>query len=206
MAITKQKLLLTGAVGALQFVVVSAVAMLFYQGGTAWDDQALGYTFWLNMFSDLGRTVSYSGDSNTVSMILFNSALTFFGISLFAFYNGLAKTINGTPYFKYAVKIIGSISAAGMVIIGIAPDDILSDLHMTGVWLWAIPLFITALVVAFLELKAKMLAGFISLGLALVVGVQIGQGLADIWGPIIPITQKIIVYYNVVWIIIISRR
>ena len=49
-----------GLFGPIQFIVLSTVAMFYYGGGTAWNHDALGYTFWQNFLSDLGRTVSYS--------------------------------------------------------------------------------------------------------------------------------------------------
>lgn len=206
---TKGKLLsgrFIGIIGAVQFVTLSAIAMAFYSGGTAWNSNADGYTFWFNMFSDLGRTVSYSGDVNTTSAILFNFSLSFFGVSLFAFYFTLPNRISINRILIVFLRMIGSISATGMILIGISPDDILSRLHMIGVWLWAVPLFIISILIAYSGLKVKKGYGLLSLGLAVVVGIHIGQGLADIWSPIIPITQKIVVYYNIIWIIYLSRR
>ncbi|MBC8215543.1 MAG: hypothetical protein H8E64_03420 [Candidatus Marinimicrobia bacterium] len=205
----KEKLLhggLIGTIGAIQFVIFSALAMVFYTGGTAWNHNAVGYTFWLNMFSDLGRTVSYSGEINTVSSIIFNFALTLFGASLFAFYFALPTTIHRNRSLIATFRIIGFVSAAGMILIGVSPDDILSEFHMIGVWVWAIPLFIVSVLTAYSGLRVKKRYGLLSVGLALLVGVHIGQGLADMWGPIIPITQKIVVYYNVIWILYLNHR
>ena len=66
---------MVGAIGLMQFLLFSTIAMFYYGGGTSWNKLAEGYTFWHNVMSDLGRTVSYSGLSNTVSSTIFNSSL-----------------------------------------------------------------------------------------------------------------------------------
>ena len=50
------------------------------------------------------------------------------------------------PYWLMLIILIGGIiSGTGIVIIGFAPDDILSNYHMLGVWMWALPLFAVSL-------------------------------------------------------------
>ena len=71
-----------GSIGCIEFVIFSTIAMFFYGRGTSWDKSAEGYTFWHNVLSDLGRTISYSGVPNTVSSPMFNVALSFFGICI----------------------------------------------------------------------------------------------------------------------------
>ena len=80
-----------GAGGCLQFLIFSTIAMFNYSGGTSWNKSAEGYTFWHNVMSDLGRTVSYSGISNTFSSTIFNTSLIFFGISIIIIYLSMGK-------------------------------------------------------------------------------------------------------------------
>ena len=51
-------------VGSIQFIILTFIAMIFYEGGTYIDSSTTGYLFWHNYFSDLGRTVAHSGISN----------------------------------------------------------------------------------------------------------------------------------------------
>ena len=61
---------------ALQFVVLTAVAMHFY---------ADGYHFTTNFFSELGMTTTWWGRPNHVSAALFSIALATLGIAFIAF-------------------------------------------------------------------------------------------------------------------------
>ena len=118
-----------GSIGCIEFVLFSTIAMFFYGGGTSWDKSAEGYTFWHNVLSDLGRTISYSGVPNTVSSPMFNVALSFFGICIIVIYLSMGK-IYLRPYWLMLTIIIGGIiSGTGIIIIGLAPDD-LSLIHI----------------------------------------------------------------------------
>jgi hypothetical protein len=68
--------------GCVQFIVLTTVAMFYYPGGTYTNHDAVGYSFWYNFFSDLGRRATFSGASNTVSHILFVTALCFAALVL----------------------------------------------------------------------------------------------------------------------------
>jgi hypothetical membrane protein len=73
---------LAAAATCILFFLMSGVAMLLYPGGTYVDPITHGYSFFANFFSDLGATRTPSGAANTLSMILFTSALTIVGIGL----------------------------------------------------------------------------------------------------------------------------
>ena len=72
------------------FVVLTAVGMLIYPGGTEADHSTAGYSFFQNFFSDLGRTEAWSGESNPISMGLFIAALSLAGAMLAMFLVNLA--------------------------------------------------------------------------------------------------------------------
>jgi predicted membrane channel-forming protein YqfA (hemolysin III family) len=57
------------------FVVLTGAAMLLYPGGKYYDHNSIGYSFWENFFSDLGRYKTYSGGSKYVSTFLFIVAI-----------------------------------------------------------------------------------------------------------------------------------
>ena len=199
---------IVGAIGLLQFLLFSTIAMFYYSGGTSWNKLAEGYTFWHNVMSDLGRTVSYSGLSNTVSSTIFNSSLIIFGISIIIIYLSLSKTF--LPYKRIInyIKIIGIISGLGMIGVALTPDDILSDEHMLAVWIWILSLS-TVLILFILSKVTHQIYDsifYVSAILLVAVFVHIGQGLLDMWSPIVATTQKIVVYLNVLWYLLISKN
>src|SRR4249920_2872742 len=57
------------------------LSMLLYPGGTKADPHTQGYSFFTNFLSDLGHTVTPSGQSNIASMVLFIIALILAGIA-----------------------------------------------------------------------------------------------------------------------------
>ena len=75
-----------GMAGCAQFIVLTVIAMFFYPGGTKANPETAGYSFWSNFFSDLGRTATYAGDSNTVSSSLFITALLLGALVLVFFF------------------------------------------------------------------------------------------------------------------------
>nr|MDO8119047.1 hypothetical protein [Candidatus Sigynarchaeota archaeon] len=53
--------------GGIQFLILSSISMLTYPGGTKYDPTTIGYLFWNNMFSDLGRIVAHNGVINSIA-------------------------------------------------------------------------------------------------------------------------------------------
>ncbi|MFW9949297.1 MAG: hypothetical protein ACFFKA_04125 [Candidatus Thorarchaeota archaeon] len=58
-------------IGPIQYITLTAIAMIFYAGGTLTDPSSPGYFFWGNFFSDLGRLIALSGNSNIISYTIF---------------------------------------------------------------------------------------------------------------------------------------
>ena len=130
------------------FVLATVIAMFTYGGGTSDNPQNAGYSFFTNFFSDLGRTVSYNGNANTISMVLFSSALTITGAGLAVFFLAFTQFFTHTRWTR-VLSIIGSIVGIGSALcfIGVAftPADIARPLHGQFV-LWAFGLFPIAVI------------------------------------------------------------
>ena len=197
-----------GSIGCTEFVLFSTIAMFFYGGGTSWDKSAEGYTFWHNVLSDLGRTISYSGVPNTVSSPMFNVALSFFGICIIVIYLSMGKQFLRPYWLMFTIIIGGIISGTGIIIIGLAPDDILSNYHMLGVWMWALPLFAVLLLFIINAVINRIydILLFITFILAIALFIHISQGVTGMWAPIVAATQKIVVYLNITWYLWICRK
>ncbi len=119
-------------IGCLQFVILTAIAMIFYRGGTYVDPFSSGYTFWQNYFSDLGRTVAHSGIQNITSFVLFTITLSLWGITQIPFYvafSNLFKNYQNLRRISYIGSILGVISAISYVGIAFTPSDITGRLH-----------------------------------------------------------------------------
>ncbi|MEC8838713.1 MAG: hypothetical protein VYA09_01025 [Candidatus Neomarinimicrobiota bacterium] len=197
-----------GGVGCLQFLIFSTIAMFNYSGGTSWNKSAEGYTFWHNVMSDLGRTVSYSGISNTISSTIFNNSLIFFGISIIIIYLSMGKRLLLTDKFIFFITIFGIISGIGIIGVGLTPDDILSDEHMIAVWVWILSLSTVLILIIILKIINHSYDNmfYLSFVLLFAVCIHIGQGLLEMWSPIVATTQKIVVYLNVSWYLLISKK
>ncbi len=119
-------------IASLTFVVLTALAMLEYPGGSRYEAASHHYVFLENFFSDLGATKTYAGHSNTSSCLLFVLSTTCVGISLMAFsgaWRGLAESrgipVRTADVFKWSA--IGS----GVCFIGIGatPPNLLGPAH-----------------------------------------------------------------------------
>lgn len=129
--------------GCLTFVIATIIAMLLYAGGTNGNAQTVGYSFFTNFFSDLGRTVAYNGAPNMLSMVLFSGALVIAGLGLALFFVAFTQFFNHTRWTR-VLSILGSLFgvASAICFIGVAftPADIARPWHGQFV-LWAFGLF-----------------------------------------------------------------
>lgn len=106
---------------AIEFVVLTACAMVLYAGGTWFDPQAPHYQLAGNFLSDLGMTRAFSGESNLVSSVLFGIALTSIGSALIAFawtWRDFAFTTARAVIAGMASAMFGTLS--GLCFIGVA--------------------------------------------------------------------------------------
>lgn len=120
----------------LTFVVVSVLAMLTYAGGTNADPANPGYAFFTNFFSDLGRTIAYNNQPNTVSMYLFSGSLTVAGLGLALFFVSFARFFP-TPRWAQILSIVGSlfgiVSAICFIGVAFTPSNVSGAAHNSSV-------------------------------------------------------------------------
>jgi hypothetical protein len=197
----------SGIIGSIQFILIPIIAMFYYGGGTAWNHEAVGYTFWQNFLSDLGRTFSYNGVENIVSSPLFNASLGLFGVSLVLLHSSAYRLFSSK--LGYFITLSGMISGIGMIIIASAPDNLLPNRHMLGVWIWALFLLVISILIIIHDVSSKEgkhLFVILSVLMSLAVTYHISQGFMDVRGPLVAATQKVVVYLNCVWYLCLSRR
>ncbi len=121
------------------FIILNIIAMLIYPGGTYLDHSTVGYSFTRNFLSDLGRTISFSGEVNFLSAQLFNMALIFSGMVFANFYLHVRKVFAADNQRTLALigslfGVLGGLSLAG---VGLTPADLYLELHIVcATWLF----------------------------------------------------------------------
>jgi hypothetical protein len=202
------------AVGCVLFVLLTAVAMLFYPGGTASDPTTRGYSFFMNFFSDLGRTQARNGQPNPVAAPLFFSALTLAGAALIAFFIAFPWWFTRTPLDRVMVWL-GSLAGivAGGCFVGVAftPANVDNALHTQFVY-DAFEAFTVATLLYFVVIardrrypkRFAAIFGVFAVFLLLYLGLLFfGPNLNSPEGVLIQVTgQKIIVYASIVSVLI----
>jgi hypothetical protein len=106
--------------------------MLFYAGGTRIDDNAPGYSFFMNFFSDLGRLQAYSGEGNILSVILFIISVLGLGIGFLYYFLAISQFFNETEEEQKLSKIVeysGKIAAIAFIGVAVCPANIVPLLH-----------------------------------------------------------------------------
>ena len=156
----KEKAFFFDILGCTVYVILIFLAMVFYPGGTPNNPNTHGYTFWENWLSDLGLIKSHSGENNIVSMILFTTALTFWGVSLIPFFLALRSLFtegNLEKILSTIGSILGVIAGIGLIGIAYTPADILGLLHITFVYITYLSLFILGVIYSITLFKSKIL-------------------------------------------------
>ena len=111
------------------FIVIGIIK---YPGSTYLDNSTIGYDFFKNFLSDLGRTLTFNGNTNFYSSFFFNNALCIAGILFLVFYYFLPKFFQQENFFK--ISIIGStfgiLSCLCFIGTGLTPADLNLDAHI----------------------------------------------------------------------------
>ena len=82
----------------MSFIFLNVTAILLYAGGNMSDYNYEGYSFIRNFFSDLGRRYSFSGTSNLISCVLFNTSLLIVGLTfMMLFYKAKSTFLKRSP-------------------------------------------------------------------------------------------------------------
>ncbi|TFG05277.1 MAG: hypothetical protein EU536_02540 [Promethearchaeota archaeon] len=129
-----RKFLFAFAVGGIiQFLILIGVAIWFYAGGTRLNPAAPGYSFLLNSWSDLGRTVAWSGEQNLVSQMFFSIAMVVWGLSFAPSVHALEAMIAKSKFSRKIGKV--GISFAYVCVFALLaeviffPEDVYPQLH-----------------------------------------------------------------------------
>ena len=171
----KYKILLNISIGsAILFLVLSFSAMLFYSGGSMvnnpknplYNESNLSYSHIYNFFSDLGLHTSWSGDSNSISLILFSYSLLFVAIELVAFYwafHYILKKDNNLINISRLGFFVALVSALGFIMVGLFPSDTMFNLHMFAVNLAFRAFLLVMLIYSYAIFKSSYISNYLAL-------------------------------------------
>lgn len=189
--------------------------MIVYPGGTSTDLYATRYLFQENVFSDLGRSTTFLGESNLPTHILFTTALTSIGLALI-FYFSIFPTIFSSKTTK-ALTIIGTINgfftAAFYIGIGFTPYDVYGLMHsffVNAAFSSSVVTILLYMIAIFLEKNFPNIYGWITvIFFILLIGYLYilfnGPGIDSANSYLInSIGQKIIVYSEIVYFAILA--
>jgi hypothetical protein len=136
-------------IGSLQFIILTIIAMFFYQGGTYINSSTSKYLFWNNFFSDLGRTIAHSGISNKISFILFTTTMVIWGMSQIPFFMAILnffKQDKLMTQLSLGGSILGIIAGISYIGIAFTPSDTLNEAHNLFVLLAFSSIFLSIII------------------------------------------------------------
>jgi hypothetical protein len=117
---------------SVQFLLLTAIAMLVYPGGAVYELAAGRYLFFRNFFSDLGATSTPSGRPNLASHILFVIALGTVGIALIlasSNWRVIAARRRIAQAAGWASQAFEIIAGVGFIGIAVTPWNLVLDAH-----------------------------------------------------------------------------
>ncbi|MFX0101033.1 MAG: hypothetical protein ACFFCS_15770 [Candidatus Hodarchaeota archaeon] len=146
--ILKSKAFLIAMIGRSQFVIFSAIGMIFYQGGNLMYPDEESYNFFLNYFSDLGRTISISGEPNLVSCLIFSISFFFYEVAMlpyFVFFHEFFHEEKKRNKLAIIGSFLGFIGISTSIMVAFTPTDVVPKLHLIFAFL---PYYFTIPVIA----------------------------------------------------------
>ena len=164
------------------FVVLNIASILLYPGSTYRDHLTLGYSFTENFLSDLGRTLTFLGEINFLSSILFNMSLILAGTIFTMFYFHVRKVFNSDKQKTLAFlgSFFGILGGLSLVGVGLTPADLYLDLHIICAnWIFRFmflaSLFYTIVIFNHPTFENKYTGGYLVFSVAILIYILISE-------------------------------
>ena len=151
------------------FIIFNIIAMLTYPGGILHDHSTIGYSFFNNFLSDLGRYISWNESHNFFSQLFFNSSMIMAGFIFSFYFWNLRYVFNLHSGVLYWFSIIGTFAGVfggiSMAGVGLTPSDLYFSAHLEFAhWLFRFffiaSLFYTIIILNTDLIENKYVAGF----------------------------------------------
>lgn len=181
--------------------------MFIYGGGTRINPNSSGYTFFLNFFSDLGRTQSF-GNPNISSAILFFITLMVASIAFAAYFIAIPGVINTeNPRKLKTLSTLGILDAALFSCIALTPANLFPLLHNLIVLLAFIVSFVVSSSMYYLFKEIEVIPKFYHLVFLVFSCIIVMHGAVSLITTFFPevyvsvslfirvVMQKIVIYY-----------
>lgn len=165
---------------------LAGIAMLIYPGGTLRDHSTRGYSLTHNFLSDLGSTVTFGGQPNSIGALLFVSSLVIVVLGVGACLAGFVKLFaedRATRNLARGTAVVGAFVCASFLGVAFTPEDRFMALHVQFT-LWAfrvfplVPLLLAVATARDARFPRRTTVAWLSLAL---VGVAYAADLQ--WGP-----------------------
>ena len=114
----------------ISFVLLNMAAMFLYVGGNINNHEQIGYSFIRNIFSDLGRRYSFSGESNLMSCIFFNTSLSIIGLTFMILFYKIKNVFLNNKILISLATLFGIFSGFSYIGVGFTPADLYLEAHI----------------------------------------------------------------------------
>jgi len=163
----------------LIFIAFNLIAMIFYPGGTIGNPSTEGYLFTQNFFSDLGNSISHSGENNSISFILFNFSLSLCGLTFIILFFFI-KTAFKPSLLNFLATSFGIIGGFCCIGVAFTPADLLLQAHIffaNGIFrgLCIASVLYSILIFKKEDMDNKYAYGFIVFGLMVLIYILISE-------------------------------
>jgi len=117
---------------AVSGTLLVGMAMLLYPGGTFRNPSTHGYSFFQNSLSDLGTTVAWGGQRNSLGALCLAfgcGIVALAGVGCLVALVRVYSSSGMTRWFAGAAGTIGVLSCVGFIGAALAPEDLFPTLH-----------------------------------------------------------------------------
>ena len=113
------------------FLTAIFISSLFYQGGSLFDPEQIGYSFSNNFLSELGGYKSRSGEVNFLSSFFFNTSMFLFALAGigFLYVPNLFRDVKKNYLLSWIGSIFFFIACFLFSGVGLTPHDLYKDIH-----------------------------------------------------------------------------
>ncbi len=167
--------LVEGAV--LSFLGFSAAAMARYPGGTFWDRNTPGHSFWHNFLCDLTQTPALNGEPNLLGAELATFGMLSLVVSMVAFVGIVPALLHDARMVTRRVKAVAMIACGLTALVPLLPSDRFGNLHAVVVFVAGVPVSLALMALVSSLLREGKIAGFLRV-LSIVLCVALAGSLA----------------------------
>jgi hypothetical protein len=195
------------------FIALIGMAMLLYRGGTWWDLERRGHSFWDNFLCDLLRRQTLGGQPNLAGSRLAMTGMIVLVVGIVTAFSLTPELIPSRRGLGKRLAWIGSAASGCLVLSAVLPSDAYPRCHSLAVVLGGVPVLLSfAVFVGALLLEPRSSLPFRALSLILLVLAAITMALycwtAFFHGPslrLLPGLERVSNLSLLAWLILLAR-